>query len=142
MRNSTDYEFEEKSNNPNILNSILARLVEFDFVLKNVRDQIHENSKDLIEIEHCRVDNLENGTIRELEDIEKLIYGKFSKLITELKETQDKYYNENSKMLNEISQLKKDKVDIQYKIREYTGRINNLQSSIGDNVFDPLDIIS
>lgn len=125
------------STNNNILNSILARLVEFDLFLKKIREAFNNNKKLLVENDHKRKEELENQFIRDLEEIEKIVYYRFQKLIEELKINQEKYANENVKMMNEINHLKKDRLDLISKIKDSSTRINFLRTKIGE-----LDIVN
>lgn len=115
------------------MNSILAKLVEYDIFLKNIREAYHKNAKYLIEIEQGRKEDIEKNTIKELEEIEKLVYHKFQLLIDQLKLNQEKYAKENMKLFNEVNFLKKEKVEIHIKIREMINRVNSLRFNIGES---------
>lgn len=86
----------------------------------------------MIEIEQGRKEEIEKNTIKDLEEIEKLIYYRFQRMIDELKLTQEKYRNENTKLYNELVLVRKEKSEMQIKMKELTARLKSLRFNIGE----------
>lgn len=85
----------------------------------------------MLEVENKRVDELEVNSKYFLEETEKQIYDEFKRIIDSLKMTQEKYKNENSKLLYEVQTLKREKIEIQQKIKELNIRLAGIQKIIG-----------
>ena len=124
--------YQNQHTNNTILNSILARLVEFDIFLKKIREAYYKNSKELIEIDQNRKTEIEDETVKNLEEIEKIVYHKFQILIVELKLQQEKYSKENMKLINEMDLLKKEKIDMIKSLKDCNSKIMSLRNKIGD----------
>ena len=114
--------------------SILNRLTDCDQILKQAREELYDNKRLMLEVDNSRVEELEQESKRELEDIEKFVYEEFKRIIDSLKVTQDKYKKENSKLATEVMNIKKDKADIQGKIKELTERALNAKKAIGNSL--------
>lgn len=125
----------------NVVYSITSRLVDIDTYLKQAREELYEQKRIMLEMDNKRVDEIEDASKKELESIEKFVYEEFRRIIDNLKKTQEKYKNENSKLYTEVTTLKKDKAEIQLKIKELMGRMTNIKEVIGysQNEFKKLD---
>ena len=126
------YYTEETNKNPNILSSILARLTEYDLMLKQVRECYYKNAKILIELEVAKKEEIEKQTIRDLEEIENLVYYKFQLLINELKTTQQKYKEENIKLISGVQYLKDERNKLKADIKDASNRLEQIKAKIGD----------
>ena len=129
---NNSHNYQNQHTNNTILNSILARLVEYDIFLKKIREAYFKNSKMLLEIDQNRKTEIEDETVKRLEEIEKIVYHKFQILIGELKLQQDKYSKENVKLINELDLLKKDKIDMIKYLKDCSFKIKSLRNKIGD----------
>ena len=114
--------------------SILNRLTDVDQILKQAREELYDNKKIMLEVDNSRVEELEQESKRELENIEKFVYEEFKRIIDSLKVTQDKYKKENSKLTTEVMNIKKEKADIQAKIKDLTERAINARRAIGNSL--------
>ncbi len=119
----------------NIIYSVISRLADIDNILKATREELYENKRVMDISDNLRLDDLFSNSKKDLEKIEKFVYDEFKKLIDSLKSTEEVYKNENCRLNLEVMNLKKEKIDIQLKIKEYAQRLINVKKTIGHTSF-------
>lgn len=130
MEYDETYGARDFNSNPSLLSSIIAKLVNLDEILDNLRKQMDETKGNTDKIDAAKKD-MNNWLISTMNTIQTELNAKLHSTLDKLKQHQLNQRAEGLKLQQEISHLKKEKLQLYQQITDIQKRIADMENIIG-----------